>query len=207
MRKFFAVLFLFVLLSFNSFAQSSGGGVRQLGDLLSNDTVTLTASGNGSSSGFAVMGFLKNNTQGEIRINVTIDGGLYFINSGKGQNMLAVQIFLSDGGYASDGTKNFLILPSRSNIPVVLDAYCADFDLDNPSSKESFKIASMPSAIKTIASKMSKYTADNFDSDSDYTTATQLALWRSQGKTRTEISKKFDFDDDDWKLSGAIINY
>jgi len=206
-RRSFGVFVFFVLTLPGLFGQSSNSGIWQLGEAIKNGTVTLTASGNGSSSGFAIDGSLKNNTQGEIRISIFLDGSLYLKNSGKGQNLVATQVFLSGGGYVSDGINNFIILHPGSTIGIVFDAYCADFDLDNPSSNESFSVAPLPPQISAIVSKICKYTTDHFDSESDHTTAAQLALWRSQGHTRTEISEKFNFDDEDWDLSTVIINY
>lgn len=206
MRKFLVFIVMFALFTFGTFGQSSGPGVVQLRDVLNNGTVTLTASGNGDSSGFAVDGYLKNNTANKINISVIIQNGIYLKNSGRGQNMIAIQVFSSDGGYYSDGKNYFIILPSQGTVDIVFNAYCADFDLDNPSAGESFSAVSIPAGIAGIASKMSRYAADNFDSDLDATIAMQLALWRIQGNTRAEISKKFNFDNKDWDLSTVIMN-
>jgi len=206
MHRFFAVIVSFMLFSFSVFGQSSGPRVVQISEVLNNDTVTLTAFGNGDSSGFAVDGNLRNNTQNRIIINTLIEDGIYLKNSGKGQNMLAIQVFLSDGGYFSDGKNYFITVPAQGNIDIVFNAFCADFGLDNPVSADLFSISSIPAAISGIASKISKYAADIFDSDYDATKAMQLALWRTQGNTRAEILKKFYFNDETWELSTVIMN-
>jgi len=202
-----ALIFTVSLFTSNLFGQSQGPGIRMLDELLNNGTVTLTAAGNGDSSGFAVEGVISNTTENRININVNIKDGIYLKNSGAGQNMVAVQVFLYDGRYYSDGSSYFIIIQPRGSISVVFNAFCANFDLDNPSSSQSFSISSMPANIMNIASRMGKFAVDNFDSDMDYTAAMQLALWRVQGHTRTEIFRKFDFDDDDWDLSAKIMSY
>jgi hypothetical protein len=85
------------------FGQTGSVPPRQLGEAISTGDVTLAANGNGGSSGSAVTGNLKNNTTNEIRINVILSNGLYLLNSGSGQNMVATQIFLSNGGIYSIG--------------------------------------------------------------------------------------------------------
>ena len=177
MKKFFAVTAAFLICVIYVSAQSAGPGIRQFGDLIGSGTVTLTATGNGVSSGFAVDGSLKNNTQNKININVNIGNGIYLKNSGKGQNMLAVQVFLSDGRYNFDGKNYFIVLPAGAVIGIVFNAFCSNFDLDNPSSGQTFTAISIPQGIKDIASRISKYAADNLNSDADYIVAAQLALW------------------------------
>ena len=206
LHKFAVIVLVFIFISSVVFGQSADSVPRQLGELISGGQVTLTARGNGSSSGFAVLGSLKNNTRSEIRASVIINGCIYFKNSGKGQNMLAALIFHNDGSYYFEGSRYFIILPAGGNTEVVFDAYCADFDLDNPSAGESFSFASMPSDITDIASKLSRFVTEQIDSDNDYLAAAQLALWRSRGNTREEISQKFDFEDEDWELSAEIMN-
>jgi len=204
MRKVLALAAVFVLFTFNVSGQSSR--VVQLSEVLNDGTVTLSASGNGVSSGFAVDGYLKNNTRNMININVIMENGIYLKNSGSGQDMVAIQVFLSDGGYYYEGRSKFITVPAQANIAIVFNAFCANFDLENPSREELFSVVSIPAAIRSIASNISKYGANTFDLDRDDTTAIQMALWRHQGHTRVEIEKKFKFDFEQWELSTAIMN-
>jgi len=204
MRKFFFIsLLLTVVLAVQLYAQSSQ--VQQLNEALDSGNVTLTANGNGSSSGTAIRGRLRNNTAVEIRINVIITRGLYLVNSGMGQNMIAAQVFLGSMEYYMSGSTYYIRLPANSETQVVFVAYCANWDRDNPSASEAFSAAATPAGLIDISSKISRYMADNFDDDE--ITAVQIALWRSQGNTRAEIASHFRFDDDDWNLSTRIINY
>jgi len=183
MRKkillFIAVLLFLGSISTEIFGQSNQVRIRQLGDELSNGNVTLSANGNGSSSGNAVLGTLRNNMPDKIRINVSLSGGVYLSNSGPGQNMIATQIFLSDGRYYRESGSNskFIELLPNLNTQITFKAYCADFERDNPSDKETFNNISMPSGFQSISLKISKYQNDNFGVD--LVVPIQLALWRS----------------------------
>jgi len=200
-----AVMLLLVSVTSKIFGQSYIK-VIQLGDALSDGNVTLTARGNGSSSGSVVLGTLKNNLSNEIRINVILNGGLYLKNSGLGQNMIATKIYLSNSSYYVSGKSKFISLPANMDTQIRFTAYCADFELENPSTTENFRRVSIPSNLQSIASKISRYEADNFG-NKNLVTPIQLALWRSQGVNRRDIAEKFDFTDADWDIATIIINY
>ena len=205
MRKIFTISLLMVFALTSGVSGQSNARVRQIDEVLTAKDATLEANGNGSSSGTAIYGTITNVTSAEIRINVIINNGIYFENSGEGQNMIAAQIYLSDLSYFSDKNNYYIILKPNSITSVVFIAYCANFERSNPTEAEKFTAASTPSNIRDISAKISRYMADNFD-DAE-TVAVQLALWRSQGKSRSEIAKVFNFDDSDWNLSTVIMNY
>ncbi|MCL1815533.1 MAG: hypothetical protein FWG27_06930 [Treponema sp.] len=206
-KFYFAAAVLMFFISFALFGQLTPVISRELSNAISSRAVTLTARGNGGSSGTAVLGSLKNNTENEIRINVILNGGVYLRNSGSGQNMIAAQVFLFDGGYYIDRASGgrYINLAPNASVQVVFNAFCANFERENPTAAESFRYVSMPSRLKSISSKISRYMADNFDDDS--TIPVQLALWHSQGQSRTAIARKFNFDDSDWEIAARIINY
>jgi hypothetical protein len=189
------------------FGQSASVRIRDLIEALSSGNVTLTARGNGGSSGSVVHGALRNNTPNEIRINVILNGGLYLSNSGSGQNMIATQIFLSDSGYYTESglSAKFIELSPNASTQISFTAYCSDFERENPSATETFSRIPMPSSLQSISSKISRYEADNFGDD--LVAPIQLALWRSQGWSRAAIARKFDFTGADWDIATRIINY
>jgi hypothetical protein len=200
-----AVLLFFGSVSTELFGQTARTSVIQLGDALSGGNVTLNARGNGSSSGSSVYGTLRNNTLNEIRISIILTGGLYLRNSGPGQNMIATQIFLSDGGYTESGRNKFISLSPNANTQIMFIAYCADFERENPSAAETFSRISMPSGLQSIAAKISRYENDHFDDD--VMVPVQLAVWRAQGESRAAIARKYPFTNDDWEIAAIILNY
>jgi hypothetical protein len=207
-KKMFLVISLLLFLgsvSTEIYGQQAIVRILQLDEALANGNVTLTARGNNSSSGSSVYGTLRNNTSNEININITLNNGLYLRNSGSGQNMIATQIFLSNGEYSIYGTNSFISLSANVEIQIMFTAYCADFELDNPRTTETFSRSSMPSGFQSIASKISRYENDNFDKD--LVTPIQVALWRAQGHSRATIATKFSFTNNDWEIATIILNY
>jgi hypothetical protein len=184
------------------FAQSP---VMDIDAALRNGDVTLAAAGNGGSSGASIDGYLQNNRTRIIRISIIISAGLYLKNSGSAQNMVATQLYFADGGYYMEDALAFIELEPNSRTPVTLVAFCADFELDNPSSDDSFSRASMPSDLISIAARVSRYMANHPDEDT--VTAAQLAFWLTRGETLDSIHKKFDFTSDDAALARRIMNY
>jgi hypothetical protein len=199
-------IFVFVFTIVNNLFAQTAGSIRELKDVLENGQAALTASGNGSSSGMALTGYVQNGTSSELRINIYIREGLYLRNSGAGQNMVASQIYLKGGRYVSDGLSNFIILNPRENAEVDLLAFCANLERDNPSSGENFAVDDMPSDLQTIAEKINKY-MDEYPDDENIVTIAQVALWRYQGKTQNEISEHFQCTQDDWNNAGILLQY
>ena len=202
-RGTYITVIVFLVFAIGIYGQSTR--VRELSEAISSGDVTLSANGNGSSSGAAIIGTLTNSTSAEIRVNVTITGGIYLRNSGSGQNMVGTQIFLFSGGYTESGTSRFIKLPSSSITGILIIAFCSDFELDNPSRGDNFSIAPMPTRLQSISEKISRYLHDNFDDDP--VIPVQLALWNFQGESRSHIREKFNFDDSDWMLAADIIDY
>ena len=205
MKKIIFILLL-LYISINLFGQTNTGK-REFDEAIASGDMTLTANGNGSSTGMSIYGTVRNNTSNNIRIYVIIKNGIYLANSGEGQNMIATQIFLLSRQieYFIEGDEYFIDFPGSSISSVVFAAFCADYERSNPSKSENFNVAPTPQKLKEISSTISRYMADNFDEN--LVIAAQLALWRSQGKSRMEIMKTFEFDDNDWNISNDIMNY
>ena len=136
MRRTAAVVFLTVFLAGGLFAQQ----VLDLGDLINNRQVSLSARGNGSSSGASLDGDLRNLTAGTLRINTVIRRGLFLANSGAGQNMAATGVYLGDLGYYSDGKDTFIELGRGAEISVCFIGFCVDFQKENPSAINTWKL-------------------------------------------------------------------
>jgi hypothetical protein len=199
--KVLAALVSLAFISVPAFAQT----VTDLGEALRSGQVVLSVTGNGSSSGTALEGFLVNNAGRALRININIANGLYLANSGRGQNMVAVQIFLGDGAFYSDGRSSFIKIGSGERTPIIMVAFCANFDLPNPSARETFAAAGMPASIRSIASKIARFAAA--DPMADLTVPAQIALWFSQGETPAAVAEKFSFSPSDEETAREIMAY
>ena len=187
--------------------------VIDINTALSNRAVALTnIKATGGSTGSVVNAILRNNTSAAIRVGVTVREGLYLVNSGKGQNMVALQVFERNNGlrYNEDDEGRFIEIPANNSIPVSFNAICAEFDKDNPSISDIFTLSSIPFQVRSILTRISRYLSNNFDSE---LTPAQIAFWRmydlsrNRPLSRKEIEETFSVTDEDWAISSRILNY
>ena len=180
--------------------------VSDLSDEIDAGRVNLvSAAGNGSSSGASVEAFLVNETAIDKYLAVNLSRPIYLVNSGAGQNMVASQVYLGDGGYVSDGERSFIILKPRERTRVLFIAYCVDFERDNPSESDSFSIGVLPANLNSVMANVNALVAAN--PDADVTAAIQVAIWLAEGDTVTEIQSKFDFTPADERLARNLIEW
>jgi len=191
----------------------SQAGVIDINSALSNRTVALTnIKGTGSSTGSVVNAILRNNTSEDVKVNVIIRDGLYLVNSGYGQNMVAFQVFERNNGlhYKENNYGRYIEITANNSIPITFNAICAEFEKANPSESDMFSLSSIPFQVQSILSRISKYLSNNFDSD---LIPAQIAFWRIYDLSRMgplsrqEINKKFSVSDEDWDISSRILNY
>lgn len=159
--------------------------------------------GTGSSSGTSLRGALVNQTGSSIEIDVTLLDPLYLRNSGLGQNMVATQVYEANGSYYEDGSRRFIRLGPNERLPVMMVAYCADFERSNPSTSESFVVAAMPVGISEIARRIAAYEAAW--PNGNMVVPVQVALWLAQGVKATEIQQQFSFTPEQLREAHAIL--
>ena len=170
--------------------------VKQLHDtIVKGDLTTEAIVGTGGSTGFVIKGYLVNQSSVDQNINIYLDIPVYFTNRGKGQNMVATQVYGRGGSYFSDGTQGYIRVPENSRTPVEFVAICVDFDKPNPTSTDLFDIADMPAEIHGVVRRITD--VEQANSNSDLTVAAQLALWVAQEKTLEDIGKRFKFSQSD----------
>lgn len=80
----------------------------------SGDVVVVSITGNGSSSGAALEGYLVNRTSIPKNLDIWLDIPLFLENESSGQDMVATQIYRRDGSYMSDGERSFISLESAN---------------------------------------------------------------------------------------------
>ena len=202
MRFRYIMLFSLFLFCFGNRLFGQTVNARQLDDAISSGNVTIV-SANGTGYITTVSGRLRNNTANEIQINVIINNGVYFSNSGSGQNMLALAILMANNEYYSSGTTKYIILPANATENITFKAYCTDRAKDAPKQNETLTRNNMPAGLRSIAAKLSNYHAENFDKDTGR--IIQLALWREQRESIADIASIFDFSEKEWSDSSYIL--
>jgi hypothetical protein len=178
--------------------------VVDLHDELDDGHVNLTsASGNGSSSGSSITARLVSATPSPLRIDVVLSRPIYLANTGRGQNMIALQVYLSDNSYATDGTDAFITLPGQTATPVVFVAFCMDFEKDNPTALDQFFVAEVPTSVLPVVERINRYAAAN--PDADIVAAAQAAIWLAQGVTIRAIRSRFNVTPADEALARQFL--
>jgi ureidoglycolate hydrolase len=178
--------------------------VKDLGSVIEEGKVRfIEIRGTDASSGASVEAALENLTDTVLNINVYMAKPMFFINRGKGQNMAALQVYLSDGSYKTYGTQSFISLRPRQRENVIFIAYCANFEKDNPSTSETFTIGELPQSLKKVLTNITQY-AKKYP-DEDITTAAQIAVWYAMGWSSKDISEKFAFTEEDDKLAKNFL--
>src|SRR5690606_21738853 len=198
-------LFSFYILFLLAMVAPAQTPVSDFRDVISSKDVTLhDVSGNGSSTGSALTGYLVNRTDRKIAINVNLREPQFFINSGPRQNMFALQVYEKDGGYFSNSEHSFIIIEPRGRLDIVFNALCADFERGNPTSADSFKLGGTAAELRTVLSNIAEHYRTKPDRD-DLLSASQAALWMTQGVSLTEIRKRFEVSTAQEQLALDIV--
>lgn len=163
----------------------------------------VSAAGNGGSSGHAITAYLINETATAKRIDVNLSRPLFLVNAGSGQDMIAIQVYLSDGAYSSDGRRSFITLRSRVRTGVVFVAFCADFDKDNPTERDRFSVGSVPPVLVPVMANIRAHI--NANPNADVIAAAQAAIWLAQGKSIREIRERFPVTPTEERLARTFI--
>ncbi|MGI9229711.1 MAG: hypothetical protein ACR2P9_07630 [Gammaproteobacteria bacterium] len=177
---------------------TSAGNTRSLSELLADGVVQLVSlRGTGGSTGTVLEGRLLNTTNRSLKIDTLLSPAIYFMNHGRGQNMVATAIYGRGGAYYTDARSNrqYITLNSKTENDVVFWAYCADLYKDNPQTHETLSIGTPPPVIANVAEKIRIHQGKITSSQvNDFMIAAQLVLWLAQGETLDEISRKYKFD-------------
>lgn len=160
--------------------------------------------GTGGSTGTVIEAVLRNLTSEKIRISTDINRGLFLRNGGKGQNMIATQIYRASGEYFVRGRKKFSIIEPFEKVAILFLAYCADFGKDNPTPQEKFTIRSVPQKYGDVIDKISRYGKEHPE-DERIIISGQVALWLSQGHSLHEIQEKFEVSNTEAKLAYKLL--
>lgn len=198
----FTILIIIAILPIATYGQNS---TDELSLLLASGTIEFTrVNGNGSSSGASIDAIVQNNSLRTVRPSVNLIPPLYFQNEGgTGQNMIATQVYLEGGGYYSDEEDSYIELPPNSSTRLMIIAYCADFEKDNPMATDSFTVSALPQELVEIAWRVASYESDN--PNTDVTVAAQVAIWLAQGESADDIQEMFSFSASDERLARQFL--
>jgi hypothetical protein len=159
--------------------------------------------GNGSSSGAAIEGELTNLSSNSIALSVNLAEPIFLVNNGSAQNMVVSAIYPASGSYRRDRRGSFLQIGPKASIRVILIAYCADFEKENPGAQDRFQVGPLPENLQPVMRRIQTFARRN--PDQDITGAAQAALWIAQGVNVTEIRRKFPVSAADERLARSFL--
>jgi len=92
-------------------------------------------------------------------------------------------------------------VPAGGKTPIVFVAFCADFDLPNPTASDSLYLAKTPEHLVPVANLVVSREVTEDDMN-----ALQVAIWLKQGKTPAQIAETFPFTPADLARARQLIN-
>ncbi len=186
-------------------SQAAGQSFPTLNSALAaGDVVLGSVHGNGSSSGTALDATLQNTTGATLRLSTRLVPALYLLSGTESaQNMLATRVYESGGRFRMVDGESVIDLPPGETIPIAFNAYCVDFEKDNPSAEDSFTLAEMPSWLAPLASGIVSY-EESLDYDATAMRRAQVALWLAQGEDPQAVRNTFRVSDADMEAAASL---
>ena len=155
--------------------------------------------GTGASSGFVLDGYIINNTNKELNLDIYLSNAILFVNNGRGQNMYVLGVVERSGRFFRSGKKSFIKLLPKKKVAVKFLSYCANFEKDNPIPGEEFRIDVPTPNIRPVLSRISDYHQKY--PNRDITAAAQVAIWITQGESPAAIRSKLEYSQSDLELA------
>jgi len=201
--RYLAAMFtLFTLLSVNC-ANADVLTKNLVREIQSGNVSVNGIEGTGGSSGTVLDGFLINNTNKDINLDVFLKDAIHLVNQGLGQNMYVLGVLGRSGGFLRSGKKSFIKLPPKKKIAVKFLSYCVDFNKENPIPGESFVVSVPPQDMTALLARISSH-HDKYP-NRDITKAAQVAIWIAHGESPLKIRPKFNFSQEDLELAYRFI--
>lgn len=168
--------------------------VHDLGEEIDAGNISLaSARADGTLSSASVQASLTNQTAEVRRVSIHLGQAFYLVNNGRGKDLVATEVYFSDGDYQSDGRRPFIELEPGIETAVMFVAYYVDFDKDIPSSEERFSIGDMPADLESVVASVSTFAFAN--PSMDIAVTAQMAIWLAQGESLDDIRSKIEFTD------------
>lgn len=160
--------------------------------------VTVVFRGTGASSGDAVeLTVTKSSKAGPGELVLTVSPGLRLnSSSATAQSMILAKVRGRALGGEQFVAESEIRLSGTDPVTYIIEAYCADFDKDNPSESVTFSLGREDAVLACIVKQ----------SGSLSVSAIQAAVWIYTGNvTRTAMDRKFSVSGDEWATAQALV--
>ena len=195
--RFAAIAMLFALAG-SAFAQPKGAaasGTVTLQNAIRSGKVSAQISGTGASSGDSIKMKIRKRAGGDL--TVTVPPGTMLKNaSGGEQNMVVAGVRGVDLGGGLIRPTSSVRLSGMRPTTVVLAAFCAEFEKDNPSRSAEFSVGQPDPRLACILRKSAALSVS----------ARQAAVWmHTDGLSYSHMSQKFPVTAREWSQATAVV--
>lgn len=169
--------------------------------------ITYEVTGNGDSSGQSLK--IKVQRTSSEPIQVYVAPGTVFETGSKGvQSMVAKSIARELGEAVAEEAlqaaveaaldeKGVLLLADQSTHTLLVEAYCRDFELENPSGEDGFTASSVDGRAAALFEAAERQGLGIH--------ATQAAIWMDRGVTQADIAQKFEATPADFEAASRLL--
>ena len=160
--------------------------------------VTAVFRGTGGSSGDVItLAVAKTAKAGPGRLELSIPPGTQLLSTNKtAQAMVIAAVrgrMVSERSYAPASQ---IVVASLTPMTYVVEAYCAEFEKDNPSEATTFQLGSLDPTLACIVQAAGHLSTE----------ATQAAVWMHTDRATYEhITAKFSVSRSDWMAAQAVV--
>lgn len=181
------MLYTILLVALVSVAQESRPAIQSvpvtdLAEALERGLVTVSLSGSGGSSGDVVTMKIKRIANTPLRLRLR-RGTVLKSLSGAVQNMIVAKIKGEQAGDDGYYPSEVVELPDDKERVYLLEAYCLDFEKDNPGATDRFLISTVDGSALALIQALPEAQRS--------LGAVQASLWLAAGVAKSEISKRF----------------
>lgn len=183
--------------------QSAGAGQTSASETLSAavaaGTVTVAVRGNGASSGDAIeVTVTRTPKAGPGDLVLTVPAGTRLVSANaSAQNMVIGRVRgrMLGGDRFTPSTE--IRLTGNTPVTYLLEAFCADFEKDNPSEQVTFTLGPEDSVLACIVAQSSSRSVE----------AIQAAVWIHTGNvSHHTVNEKFPVSDGDWATAVSMVD-
>jgi hypothetical protein len=196
-KKKISALAIGLLLALQLGAQGAPGGPITLQAALARNMVTADFNGTGASSGDSVKVKVKKTSKGPLVVTVP-PGTMLRSSSGGYQNMVVSRVtgvMTSDSSYSP--TSRIVLTDTKPVVTILLSAYCAEFQKENPQEYTTFSIEAPDPTLACIAQRGANLSV----------AALQAAVWIYTDRiTFQSMSEKFNVSLEEFAAGRAVAS-
>jgi len=180
-----------------AYAQTARSIPTTLQSAVDRGLVDYDASGTGASSGDSVKLRVKKTAKAKGPLDLTLpEGSVLRSSSGGAQSMVVASVRGVDVGGGLISPTSRIHLAGANPVTLILSAFCAEFEKDNPSTSTSFTLESPDPMLACITRRSRSLSIP----------ARQAAVWiRTDGVSFQHVNEKFSVSPGEWSAAQQVV--